>query len=82
MCAAGLGICRLATLGAVGGKQPPRDLDARRFGLLLADQAARAIAVDFAELVAIDGGVERLRVLLARPQRPLMGATEPGARSP
>ncbi len=53
---------------AVGGKQPPRDLDPRGLGLLLPDQAARAIAIDLAELVAVDGGVERLWRAVARPR--------------
>jgi len=46
---------------AIGGKKPPRNLDARGFRLLLADQATRAIALDFSKLIAINGGVERLR---------------------
>jgi hypothetical protein len=46
---------------AVGGKQTPRNLDARGLGLFLADQSARAIALDLAKLIAIDGGIEGLR---------------------
>ncbi len=53
---------------AVGGKQPARDLDARGLGLLLADQTARAIAVDLAELIAVDGGVKGLGRAAVRPR--------------
>ena len=46
------------------GKQAPRDLEPRRLGLILADQPARAVGIDLAELVAIDRGVERLACTL------------------
>ena len=57
--------CRdlLATGGAllaVGLQQPSRDLEPRRLGLALADQPAPAVRIDLAQLIAIDGGVERL----------------------
>ena len=39
---------------AVCGKQAARDLDTRGLRFLLADQAPRAIALDLAELIAID----------------------------
>ena len=37
--------------------QPPRDFDARGFGLALADQAGGAVALDLVELVAIDRNI-------------------------
>ena len=66
----------MGKLGAVGLQQAPRDLEPRRLGLSLADQPARAVGIDLAELVAIDRGVERLACMLARPhadQRPQAG---------
>ena len=63
----------MGKLGAVGLQQAPRDLEPRRLGLSLADQPARAVGIDLAELVAIDRGVERLACMLVRPhadQRP------------
>ena len=63
----------MGQLGAVGLQQTARDLEPRGLGFSLADQPARAVGIDLAELIAIDGGVERLARMLARPraeQRP------------
>ena len=45
-------------LARIGREQPPRDLEPRGLGLALPDQTALAIALNFAELIAIDFGVE------------------------
>ena len=37
-----------------GGKEPARNLQPRRLGLGLADQAGGTIAVDFLELILVD----------------------------
>ena len=55
-------------LSTVCGEQPAGDLDPRRLGLPLTDQATRAIALDLVELIAIDGRVETLGRVLARPR--------------
>ena len=55
----------------VGGEQPPRDLNARSLCVALADQAALAVALHLAKLIAIDGGVEGR----ARPFPPLPPAS-------
>ena len=68
----GRGPSRLAAVGTlrfiVGGKEPPRDFDARGFGFFFADQTAGAIAFDLVELIAIDGGVEGFRRKRFRPR--------------
>jgi len=59
-----------------GGEQPARDFDARRFGLRRRDEPGDPVAIDFGELVAVDGDVVRVgrgvRVPAAR-QRPRDG---------
>ena len=47
-----------ARIGAVGGQQAALDLEPRGLGLGVADQAAREVALQLLELVAIDGAVE------------------------
>jgi len=57
-----------ATRLAVGSEEPPRNLDARGFSLLFADQTAGAIALDLIELIAVDGGVEGFGRAIGRPR--------------
>src|SRR5581483_4070359 len=60
---------RSGVLLAVGLQQAPCNLEPRGLGLAVPDQAARAVGFDLAELIAIDGGVERLAWSLALPGR-------------
>ncbi len=39
-------LARRRAIGAVGGEQPPLDLEPRRLGLALADEAAGAVALE------------------------------------
>ena len=71
-----------SALSAVGLQQPPRDLEPRSLGLGFPDQPARAIGIDLAELIAIDGGIERLARVLMRPRADQRPQQDEGARSP
>jgi hypothetical protein len=53
-------------LFAVGLQQAARDLEPRGLGLALADQPARTVLLDLAELITIDHSVERLAPSLTR----------------
>ena len=56
---------------AVGVQQAPRHFDPDRVGLVVGQQAARAVAVDLGQLVAVDGDVARLGAQTgARPRPP------------
>ena len=54
-----------ALLFRIGGKQPASDFDASSLGITFADQATLSVALDLAELIAIDRGVKGGARLLA-----------------
>jgi len=56
------------------GDQPARHLDLRARGLVVLDQAGRAVAFDFVELIAIDRNIAaRARQARAARKRPEHG---------
>jgi hypothetical protein len=58
-----------ALLFRIGGKQPASDFDASSLGITFADQATLSVALDLAELIAIDRGVKGgARLLAAGPR--------------
>ena len=56
--------------GIGGGNQPARHLDAGGFGFGVADQAGGAVALDFVQLVAVDGDIAAAAQGRAPRQRP------------
>jgi hypothetical protein len=55
-------------LTRISRKQASRDLDPRGFRLFLANQATLAVALNLAELIAIDLGIERGALPLSHPR--------------